>query len=66
MVKKFVGVKIENELYKQLQEFKRQKKFESDSAAVREIVRYYLLDIWPKQRAESDAKVIEKVTMDQS
>jgi len=53
MAKKFVGVKIENGLYKKLQEFKEEKKFDSDSAAVREILREFLLDIWPKEKMQA-------------
>jgi metal-responsive CopG/Arc/MetJ family transcriptional regulator len=53
-LKKFVGVKVEDGVYEKLQEFKRERKYSSDSAAVREILRHYLLDIWPKERAQAE------------
>lgn len=48
MAKVFVGVKIERDLYELLQAFKCKRKFDADSAAVREIIRTYLTEVLPR------------------
>ena len=43
MAKKFVGVKIPEGLYKKLQEYKRKKDIDTDSEAIRDILRQFLI-----------------------
>lgn len=63
-----VSAKIPKQLFERLQDYKQRRAIKGDSEAIREILRYFLLDIWPKQRAksyieaDSDAEVIEEVT----
>ncbi len=40
---KFVGAKLPDKLYRALQEYKRKKAIESDSEAIRDILRTFLL-----------------------
>lgn len=56
MAKVFVGVKIERDLYELLQAFKCKRKFDADSAAVREIIRTYLTEVLP--RLERDSNIL--------
>lgn len=47
-----IGAKIPAELYEKLQDYKAERAIKSDSEAIRTILREFLLDIWPKERAE--------------
>jgi len=43
MMSRFVGAKLPEKLYKALQEYKQKKAIESDSEAIRDILRQFLL-----------------------
>ena len=48
-----ISAKIPETLYKKLQNYKAERAIESDSEAIRTILRTYLLDIYPKERGNA-------------
>jgi phenylalanyl-tRNA synthetase beta subunit len=53
---KFVGSKISEPIYTRLQEYKRALGINSDSEAVRDILRRYLFEVW----SDGDKAVIKE------
>jgi len=51
MAMKFVGAKLSGRLYEKLQEYKQRYAIETDSEAIRDILRKYLLDIFPNENS---------------
>ena len=51
-LEKYIGTKLPKGLYEILEEYKRERQIKSDSEALRDIVRRFLLDVWQKEKLE--------------
>jgi len=58
---KFVGVKLPEELYNVLQEYKREKIIDTDSEAVRDVVRRFLIEVWLPSRSSRHSGIESRV-----
>jgi len=57
VTKKFVGAKLSNTIYQKLQIYKEEKGIDTDSEAIRDIVRRFLTEVWRPSSSSHHSRV---------